>query len=54
MSTAWLHLLLRMSPGILWKLQVVLVSRKERTTYQSYVCTTFPVDEVELILAILI
>ena len=39
-STAWPHLLLRISPGILWKLQVVLASKKKRTLYQSYVCTT--------------
>ena len=38
MFTAWPHLLLRMSPGILWKLRVVLVSRKKRTTYQSFLC----------------
>ena len=37
MSTAWLRLLLLM----LWKLQVVLVSKKKRT-YQSFVCTTLP------------
>ena len=37
MSTAWPHLLLRMSLVILWKLQVVLVSKKKRTAYQCYV-----------------
>ena len=40
-STAWPRLLLHMSPGILWKLQVALVSKKKRT-YQSYVCATLP------------
>ena len=39
--TAWPHLLLLMSPGILWKSQVVLASKEKRTNY-FYVCTTLP------------